>query len=81
MLSKWSLRQARGRWRADWALRVLTGDSEAGFLTLLEALEVVGISLATPVAEKLALLRDGVVIIALNLPSAGTLVHLKEAHG
>lgn len=59
----------------------LTRDSEAGFLTLLETLEVIGISPATSVAEKLALLRDGVVIIALNFSSAGTLVHLKETHG
>lgn len=59
----------------------LTGDSEAGFLTLLETLEVIGISLTTSIAEKLTLLRDGVVIIALNVSSAGTLFHLKEAHG
>lgn len=43
----------------------LTWDSEAGFLALLITLEVIGISLAPSIVENLALLRDGVVVVAL----------------
>lgn len=53
-------------------------DSETRFLALLITLEVIGISLAPSIRENLALLSDGVVVIALNFSSAGSLVHLKE---
>lgn len=43
-------------------------------------LEVIGISLAPSKVENLALLGDSVVVIALDLSSARSLVHLKEAH-
>lgn len=43
--------------------------------------EVIGISLAAAIVEDLALLGDGVVVVALDVSSARSLVHLKETHG
>lgn len=55
-------------------------DSETCLLTLLIAPEVIGIPLAAPIIENLALLGDSVVVIALDVCSARSLVHLKETH-
>lgn len=57
----------------------LTGDPEAGLLALQVALEVVGVALAASVVEDLALLRDGVVEVALDLRPARPLVHREQA--
>lgn len=56
----------------------LTGDPEARLLALLVAHEVVGVALAASIVENLALLGDGVVIVALDVPPAGSLVHFEQ---
>lgn len=56
----------------------LTRDPEAGLLALQVALEVVGVALAASVVEDLALLRHGVVEVALDARPARTLVHLEQ---
>lgn len=53
-------------------------DFEAGFMALLIALEVVGITQAASIVEFLALLGNGVVVIALDFCSARSFVHLKK---
>lgn len=56
-------------------------DSETRLLALLIALEVIGIPLAASIVENLALLGDGVVVKALDVSPAWSLVHLEETHG
>lgn len=56
----------------------LTGDPEAGLLALQVALEVIGVALTASVVEELALLREGVVEVALDTRLARTLVYLEQ---
>lgn len=52
--------------------------SETCFMALLVTPEVIGIPLAPAIVENLAFLGDSVVVVALDLSSARSLVHLKE---
>lgn len=56
----------------------LTWDSETRFLALLITLKPVVVPLAASVEEYLALLGHGIVEVALNGSSAGSLVHFKQ---
>lgn len=53
-------------------------NSETGLLALLITLKVVGIPLAAPIIKHLALLGDGVVVIALDVSPARTLFYGKQ---